>query len=224
MPQHTPSAFSSNVQEECGLPSPPDSHYAALQAPYQSLSHHHLQQRGLPPHIIIQHPVPPQLLTNGGATHHHRQVSPSSPGESSLCVDLQAGVKRRRSQQPCRAMKRSDSDGDSSDGSRLRKRPCQSFEEMQNQRMMANVRERQRTQSLNEAFASLRQIIPTMPSDKLSKIQTLKLAAMYINFLFEVLNSDEPDSKLSTQCSFIANEHLSYAFSVWRMEGEWSTI
>lgn len=43
-------------------------------------------------------------------------------------------------------------------------------------RSMANVRERQRTQSLNEAFGSLRKIIPTLPSDKLSKIQTLKLA------------------------------------------------
>lgn len=51
------------------------------------------------------------------------------------------------------------------------------FEELQTQRVMANVRERQRTQSLNEAFASLRKIIPTLPSDKLSKIQTLKLAS-----------------------------------------------
>lgn len=47
-------------------------------------------------------------------------------------------------------------------------------------RSMANVRERQRTQSLNEAFTSLRKIIPTLPSDKLSKIQTLKLASRYV--------------------------------------------
>uniref|UniRef100_A0A182W245 BHLH domain-containing protein n=1 Tax=Anopheles minimus TaxID=112268 RepID=A0A182W245_9DIPT len=52
-----------------------------------------------------------------------------------------------------------------------------SFQEVQNQRVIANVRERQRTQSLNEAFASLRKIIPTLPSDKLSKIQTLRLAS-----------------------------------------------
>lgn len=45
---------------------------------------------------------------------------------------------------------------------------------------MANVRERQRTQSLNEAFTALRKIIPTLPSDKLSKIQTLKLASRYV--------------------------------------------
>lgn len=47
-------------------------------------------------------------------------------------------------------------------------------------RSMANVRERQRTQSLNEAFTALRKIIPTLPSDKLSKIQTLKLASRYV--------------------------------------------
>jgi len=68
------------------------------------------------------------------------------------------------------------------------RRKSQSFEELQSQRVMANVRERQRTQSLNEAFASLRKIIPTLPSDKLSKIQTLKLAARYIDFLYQVLH------------------------------------
>lgn len=52
-----------------------------------------------------------------------------------------------------------------------------SYQELQNQRVMANVRERQRTQSLNDAFQALRKNIPTMPSDKLSKIQTLKLAS-----------------------------------------------
>uniref|UniRef100_A0A6P4DZ23 Protein twist-like n=2 Tax=melanogaster group TaxID=32346 RepID=A0A6P4DZ23_DRORH len=56
---------------------------------------------------------------------------------------------------------------------------------------MANVRERQRTQSLNDAFKSLQQIIPTLPSDKLSKIQTLKLATRYIDFLCRMLSSSD---------------------------------
>uniref|UniRef100_A0A182FVS0 Uncharacterized protein n=2 Tax=Anopheles albimanus TaxID=7167 RepID=A0A182FVS0_ANOAL len=63
---------------------------------------------------------------------------------------------------------------------RVRKRVAResvSYAEVQSQRVMANVRERQRTQSLNEAFAALRKIIPTLPSDKLSKIQTLRLAS-----------------------------------------------
>lgn len=67
-------------------------------------------------------------------------------------------------------------------------------EELHQQRVMANVRERQRTQSLNEAFASLRHIIPTLPSDKLSKIQTLKLATSYIDFLYQLLNETSPES------------------------------
>ncbi|VVC37688.1 Hypothetical protein CINCED_3A018973 [Cinara cedri] len=115
---------------------------------------------------------------------------------------------------------------------------------MQSQRVMANVRERQRTQSLNEAFASLRKIIPTLPSDKLSKIQTLKLATRYIDFLYQVLhkaNTDggemsavghaDSDSQHSieqvssgTSCTYVAHEQLSYAFSVWRMEGEWNNV
>jgi hypothetical protein len=54
-------------------------------------------------------------------------------------------------------------------------------------RSMANVRERQRTQSLNQAFTSLRKIIPTLPSDKLSKIQTLKLASRFVFSSFSFL-------------------------------------
>ena len=60
-------------------------------------------------------------------------------------------------------------------------------DELATQRILANVRERQRTQSLNDAFGQLRKIIPTLPSDKLSKIQTLKLATRYIDFLYQVL-------------------------------------
>ncbi|CAL8296371.1 unnamed protein product [Lota lota] len=96
-----------------------------------------------------------------------------------------------------------------------------SFDDLHTQRVMANVRERQRTQSLNEAFTSLRKIIPTLPSDKLSKIQTLKLASRYIDFLYQVLQSDELDAR-GTSCSYVAHEKLSYAFSVWRMGGAWS--
>lgn len=67
-----------------------------------------------------------------------------------------------------------------------RTRIGRSAADLQNQRVLANVRERQRTQSLNDAFSALRRIIPTLPSDKLSKIQTLRLAARYIDFLYQV--------------------------------------
>ncbi|XP_034052303.1 twist-related protein 2-like [Gymnodraco acuticeps] len=98
-----------------------------------------------------------------------------------------------------------------------------SLEDPHGQRVIANIRERQRTQSLNDAFTSLRKIIPTLPSDKLSKIQTLKLASRYIDFLYKVLENDEMDTKMAG-CNYLAHERLSYAFSVWRMEGAWSSM
>jgi twist-like protein len=102
-----------------------------------------------------------------------------------------------------------------------------SQDDVQHQRTIANVRERQRTQSLNDAFAHLRLIIPTLPSDKLSKIQTLKLATRYIDFLYQILRTDDQQQNLifdRDSSPTQQNERtLSYAFSVWRMEGAWST-
>lgn len=100
--------------------------------------------------------------------------------------------------------------------------PVMSHDEMQNQRAIANVRERQRTQSLNDAFTHLRHIIPTLPSDKLSKIQTLKLATRYIDFLYQILHSED-HQQIILDRDASSDGSLSYAFSVWRMEGAWST-
>ena len=122
--------------------------------------------------------------------------------------------------------KRGSKDGSGSGGKKARRKP-QSLEDLQTQRVLANVRERQRTESLNDAFSQLRKIIPTLPSDKLSKIQTLKLASRYIDFLYQVLRSDDQaDAKAmqGSSCSYVANECLSYAFSVWRMEGAWTSM
>ncbi|XP_008627291.1 PREDICTED: heart- and neural crest derivatives-expressed protein 1, partial [Corvus brachyrhynchos] len=55
----------------------------------------------------------------------------------------------------------------------------------------ANRKERRRTQSINSAFAELRECIPNVPADtKLSKIKTLRLATSYIAYLMEVLSKD----------------------------------
>lgn len=95
---------------------------------------------------------------------------------------------------PGRKRSLSSSSKSSGDVKQRRKYP-QSFGELHSQRILANVRERQRTQSLNEAFTALRKLIPTLPSDKLSKIQTLKLASRYIHFLCQILHgSDDADS------------------------------
>uniref|UniRef100_T1JEF5 BHLH domain-containing protein n=1 Tax=Strigamia maritima TaxID=126957 RepID=T1JEF5_STRMM len=85
-----------------------------------------------------------------------------------------------------------------------------------NQRQMANDRERHRTRSLNSAFSSLRNTIPTMPSDKLSKIETLKLASRYIDFLNKMLKEEEnvgvnSSETLNAQmCNnfFVRNPHI----------------
>ena len=56
------------------------------------------------------------------------------------------------------------------------------------QRETANARERGRTESVNSAFSSLRTLIPTEPADrKLSKLETLLLAANYIAHLGNAL-------------------------------------
>nr|CAD7576085.1 unnamed protein product [Timema californicum] len=60
-------------------------------------------------------------------------------------------------------------------------------------RTCANKKERKRTQSINNAFADLRDCIPNVPADtKLSKIKTLRLATSYIGYLMTVLESDDP--------------------------------
>lgn len=53
-------------------------------------------------------------------------------------------------------------------------------------------KERRRTISLNSAFSTLRSRIPKVPADtKLSKIKTLRLAALYIQYLNKILNEPE---------------------------------
>ena len=88
------------------------------------------------------------------------------------------------------------------------------------QRNQANIRERQRTQSLNQAYTMLRESIPTLPSDKMSKIQTLKLASEYIEFLDNVLRTSEvnPRSDIADHNDGRrAQDTLAYEFNLWRI-------
>ncbi|KAM8811769.1 fer3-like protein [Eudromia elegans] len=57
------------------------------------------------------------------------------------------------------------------------------------QRQAANVRERKRMFNLNEAFDELRKKVPTFAYEKrLSRIETLRLAIVYISFMTELLD------------------------------------
>ncbi|KAH0507720.1 Fer3-like protein [Microtus ochrogaster] len=60
------------------------------------------------------------------------------------------------------------------------------------QRQAANIRERKRMFNLNEAFDQLRRKVPTFAYEKrLSRIETLRLAIVYISFMTELLQSSE---------------------------------
>ncbi|XP_014606889.1 PREDICTED: protein twist-like, partial [Polistes canadensis] len=190
---------------------------------------------------IVGHPS--SVLWNSVQDYKTEIDNQHQPPESTNknFVNSRIGVKKKR--KPVVSEDSETEHATSSSGKmKLRRKSGATIEEIQNQRVMANVRERQRTQSLNEAFAALRKIIPTLPSDKLSKIQTLKLATRYIDFLYQVLHSniqysaEDSDERLprsavlaareitsSPSCSYMAHEKLSYAFSVWRMEGDWNT-
>ena len=59
---------------------------------------------------------------------------------------------------------------------RRKKRQKRSFVQQVQQRHAANLRERKRMQSINDAFEGLRHHIPTLPYEKrLSKVDTLRL-------------------------------------------------
>ncbi|KAK0183340.1 hypothetical protein PV327_001391 [Microctonus hyperodae] len=73
-------------------------------------------------------------------------------------------------------------------------------------RNTANKKERRRTQSINNAFADLRDCIPNVPADtKLSKIKTLRLAASYIGYLMAVLESEEGEEPQIFRAEILPN-------------------
>lgn len=84
------------------------------------------------------------------------------------------------------------------DGSKTRRRrkPKCIIQQVQ-QRQAANLRERKRMQSINDAFEGLREHIPTLPYEKrLSKVDTLRLAIGYINFLSEIIENEDSENDL----------------------------
>ena len=68
------------------------------------------------------------------------------------------------------------------------------------QRTAANVRERRRMSSLNQAFDRLRRRVPAFPHEKrLSRIQTLRLAILYISFMTELLSGQDIQTLMKQQ-------------------------
>ena len=99
------------------------------------------------------------------------------------------------------------------------------------QRKAANLRERRRMKSINDAFDTLRKCIPTNESindRKLSKVDTLKLAMKYISYLSDMIqatddfaqnspfsNHERQQEKVIVRCHFTGKkdktiQHLVY--------------
>ena len=67
------------------------------------------------------------------------------------------------------------------------------------QRRAANIRERRRMFNLNSAFDKLRKKVPTFAYEKrLSRIETLRLAIMYISFMSDLLDTTSIASDMTT--------------------------
>ncbi|XP_014249915.1 heart- and neural crest derivatives-expressed protein 2-like isoform X1 [Cimex lectularius] len=80
-------------------------------------------------------------------------------------------------------------------------------------RNTANRKERRRTQSINNAFADLRDCIPAVPADtKLSKIKTLRLAISYISYLMGVLENEDSGDGFKADLALLRkkNNHVRF--------------
>ncbi len=75
------------------------------------------------------------------------------------------------------------------------------------QRRAANVRERKRMFSLNEAFDQLREIVPIFAYEKkLSRIETLRLAIIYIAFMTELVLSGKTVDEASLNANVVLSQ------------------
>lgn len=77
-------------------------------------------------------------------------------------------------------------------------------------RLESNERERMRMHSLNDAFQSLREVIPHVSKERrLSKIETLTLAKNYIVALTDVICAMRNEDKVSDQQSEVSESQES---------------
>ncbi|VDP31855.1 unnamed protein product [Soboliphyme baturini] len=74
------------------------------------------------------------------------------------------------------------------------KNPVEVVKERRGRRVKANHRERNRMHTLNGALDRLRQVLPTFPDEnKLTKIETLRMAHNYILTLTQILKNTESE-------------------------------
>jgi hypothetical protein len=126
-----------------------------------------------------------QSTTTTKKCHHRSTISKRTSTRKSLAVKKRSNVKRSsKSISFYDAFDTFDIDEDDDDN--IQSDRNNNF----GQRHAANLRERKRMQSINDAFEGLRTHIPVHPYEKrLSKVDTLRLAIDYIAFLNRLLTS-----------------------------------
>ncbi|GAB1604262.1 transcription factor 21-like [Argonauta hians] len=81
------------------------------------------------------------------------------------------------------------------------------------QRNAANARERARMRVLSKAFSKLKTTLPWVPPDtKLSKLDTLRLAASYIAHLKQILDTEQIETQQQQQ-GYIHPINLTWPFT-----------
>jgi Helix-loop-helix DNA-binding domain len=112
------------------------------------------------------------------------ESSPIENGSSQPSTDTPTTGKRQRKTRTLRTPKSERANG----ATRRRSSKMPTVEVVKKRRLAANARERRRMNSLNDAFERLREVVPSLGSDrKLSKFETLQMAQTYIGALTELL-------------------------------------
>ncbi|XP_011298850.1 uncharacterized protein [Fopius arisanus] len=173
----TPPPIIEEIGIQDGVYSSPVQHYSPpVHQPYHNIPYQHLQQPQQMPHPVPQEMDQKSRSAEYGSSLHQMTVTGNS---THFQMNLQQHLASRVENGVVIRPKR---------------------------RNTANKKERRRTQSINNAFADLRDCIPNVPADtKLSKIKTLRLAASYIGYLMAVLDSDEGEEPQTFRAEILSN-------------------
>ncbi|CAH1985692.1 unnamed protein product [Acanthoscelides obtectus] len=129
----------------------------------------------------------PVINLPDGTTFNHLPFHPVHKGAPQGICSSPVNVYMHQYRTACAAMM-----PEMDDGSSMTVGSTYSVVPVVKKRSTANKKERRRTQSINNAYADLRDCIPNVPADtKLSKIKTLRLATSYISYLTRALEGND---------------------------------
>ena len=148
---------------------------------FQHMYQQHHQQPQHHPHHQQQHYHQQQFHHHHQQQQNQHQFMPVGKAQPTNFSHYHYDMQKNPFSVPSRAHARAFS----ANGKPKRKRVIN-----KDQRQAANVRERRRMTTLNDAFEGLRERVPTFSYEKkLSRIETLKLAMTYISFMTDVLQN-----------------------------------